>query len=115
MSQLTDNEVLADFIGKRLEKPSKGYDQQWELPMCDGYYPSVKTLEFDKRWERLMPVWYKFRDLKFEDYDDTTAFLNHKIRIVAAIINEGPTPAEACRLLAYAIRWYQQINQSVKQ
>jgi hypothetical protein len=111
MSQLTDNEVLADFVGKRLEKPSKGYDQQWELPMCDGYYPSVKTLEFDKRWERLMPVWYKFSALgpwsKMEDLVAYTKLCSH---IEDAILNSGPTPAKACKLLANAIRWYQQIK-----
>jgi hypothetical protein len=99
MKDLTDNEVLADFIGKRLEKPSKGYNQQWELPMCVGYYPSVITLEFDKRWERLMPVWYKFKE-RHPGHTD----------IEYAILHKGPTPAEACKHLANAIRWYQQIK-----
>jgi hypothetical protein len=111
MKDLTDNEVLADFVGKRLEKPSKGYDQQWELPMCEGYYPSVNNLEFDKRWERIMPVWYKFNDLgPWDNMKDMRKYTWFCSDIEHAILHQGPTPSEACKLLANAIRWYQSVN-----
>src|SRR5687768_17604117 len=101
----TDNEVIADFIGKRLP----GEPQQWDLPMCDGYYPSSKTLEFDKRWERLMPVWYKFKELKYPVPSSLSSgqfyglFLDYQGQIIRAIIHKGPSPAEACKLLAEGI------------
>ena len=114
MKDLTDNEVLADFIGKRLEKPSIGFYQQWEFPreMCDGYYPSVPHLEFDKRWERLMPVWYKFRDLEFEDELSKTLHANYCARLAHGIAwGEIETVnKKACALLANAIRWYQSVK-----
>jgi hypothetical protein len=113
MKDLTDNEVLADFIGKRLEKPSTGFYQQWEFPreMCDGYYPSVPHLEFDKRWERLMPVWYKFRDLSFPEIcSERVDTLREWKQDIGEAILKGPTPSEACKLLANAIRWYQSVK-----
>lgn len=116
-----DNAIIADFIGKRITRDLPGDKQQWQLPMCEGYYPSTETLEFHKRWERLMPVWYKFRDLKFEGVAKLI-FIARKAKVEDAILNSGPSPSEACKLLAEGIRWYNSttqnkeshINQTVK-
>lgn len=105
----TNNEIIGDFIGKRLDNTSIGFPQQWKLPMCDGYFPS--DLAFDKKWERLIPAWYKFYALKFSDRDANDSHYQHTYAIGHAILHKGPSPAEACRLLAEAIRWYKSIKQ----
>lgn len=60
----TDNEVIADFIGRRLwskDDLKDGRMQQWELPMCSGYYPA--TLLFHEKWDWLMPACQKWDNL----------------------------------------------------
>lgn len=57
----TENEILADFIGKRLPKSSS--DQQWQFPFCDGYFPTEKTMKFDTSWDWVMAVVYKISEL----------------------------------------------------
>lgn len=109
---MTDNETIADLIGKRITRDLPGDKQQWQLPMCNGYYPSSDTLEFDKRWERLIPAYYKFRELPCAGPMETVReFTRHCSNIEDAILHLGPTPAEACRLLADGIRWYKSIKQ----
>lgn len=57
------NELLADFVGKRLSTPSEGFEQQWEFPFCDGYYPTLKTMKFDTSRDWVMAVVYKISEL----------------------------------------------------
>lgn len=106
MSQLTDNEVLADFMEVRHRKIDFYKDKPLEV-FIDGrwVFPG-----YSENWSRLMPVWYKFRDLKFDEVANQIEHSNIRTVIGAAILNEGPTPAAACALLANAIRWYQSVK-----
>lgn len=57
----TDDELIliADFLGKRKypkEQLKDGREQQWDLPFCDGYWPSVATMKFQTSWDWLMPA-----------------------------------------------------------
>lgn len=112
------NEVLARFLG--WEKYGNGYK-------CPNIYPienstsagwttfTHTSFEFNTRFDWLMPVWYKFRDLKFEDtatFEDRLVlrkylYLTDKIR---EAILEGPTPLEAFKELVSGITWYNSIK-----
>jgi hypothetical protein len=117
MSQLTDNEVLANFDGLTRVGTLNGdiFTQTgWNIPSdCPYALDMIVTsgdLNYHKDWSALMPVWYKFRDLKFDEVANQIEHSNIRTVIGAAILNEGPTPAAACALLANAIRWYNQIK-----
>ena len=58
------DKLIADWIGTRLKKSSG--DQQWALPFCDGYWPTLKTMKFRSSWDWLMPVIERIQSL-----DDT--------------------------------------------
>lgn len=92
---MKENEVLARFMGHEIK-------EGW-VTLYPGGEMNVCNLKYDKDWNDLMPVWYKFRDLKFED---AGSHLNYKIQIVNAIVNKGPSPEEACKRLSEAIEWY---------
>ncbi len=60
MSKKLNQVILADFIGKRLAKSTlEGTEQQWTFPFCNGFYPSISTLKFDKDWNWLIPIYSK--------------------------------------------------------
>jgi hypothetical protein len=112
---MTDNETIARFVGKLIKgKPFILENREViQIRMPDGSlneYPLHSLPAFHLRWELLMPVWYKFRDLKFEVGDNKGTHCTCKEWIADAIVNKGPTPSEACRLLAEGIRWYNTIN-----
>lgn len=89
----------------------------YAVPEYEGLYAVGKAVKveippYDSDWRLLMPVWYKFRELKFDMFSDIAAThieLCHDIGYV--ILYQGPTPSEACRLLAEGIRWYKSIKQ----
>lgn len=59
MATKTENELIADFIGKRKwnnDQLKNGQEQQWDFSFCDGYYPTLKTMKFQTSWDWLMPV-----------------------------------------------------------
>lgn len=60
------NELLADFVGKRDGKPSKGYKQQWTFKFCDGFWPTVDTMKFDTSFDWIIPVIQKAKDLHYK-------------------------------------------------
>lgn len=105
---MKENEVLARFVAYKTDVVQHGYRNEtyyWikDVPLNndDNDCHNQHSLKFDKSWSWLMPVWYKFRDLKFED---AGCHLNYKIQIVNAIVNKGPE--EACKRLSEAIEWY---------
>jgi hypothetical protein len=57
--QQNEDELIADFIGKRLPKSSYCDGNQWTFKFCEGYYPTLKTMKFQTSWDWLMPVWIK--------------------------------------------------------
>jgi hypothetical protein len=93
MSQLTDNEVLARWMGEKV------------------------YIKYHKSWGKIMPVWYKFRDLKIEGIvtENTIADVSRLQRLKGtirrAILLKGPSPKVAAKHLANAIRWYQTVKQ----
>lgn len=42
---------------------------------------SAASMKFDKSWDWLMPVWYKFRDLKFEGETPSKLHTNYVARL----------------------------------
>jgi hypothetical protein len=112
MKDLTDNEVLAEFDGYKLRWASdtsvnNNGPSSWPLYTKDGI--TTDAVHYDSDWRELMPVWYKFRAFKVGIEDGLLAVEIHTRSIEDAILI-GPTPAEACKLLANAIRWYQSVK-----
>jgi hypothetical protein len=92
--QLTDNEVIARFDGRE-----EGYDEHgvWQ------------KLRYNSDWRDLMPVWYKFRDLKFTTASAAGAYhrgLRSRIRI--AITDQNIS--ESYKELVEAVKWYNSIK-----
>jgi hypothetical protein len=92
--QLTDNEVIARFDGRE-----EGYDEHgvWQ------------KLRYNSDWRDLMPVWYKFRDLKMDlglsEYKTYKWYWYE----LANDIPRKPI-ADVCKLLAEGIRWYNSVK-----
>lgn len=114
--QLTDNEVIAAFSGwTRLQTEyDVFFNDQGKPCTLDNWTFHLNHLDFHSNWQRLMPVWYKFRDLTIHNRLDLVHYKNRRIGIENAILHKGPSPSEACKLLAEGIRWYNSINQTVK-
>lgn len=115
---ITDNEVIARFMDIMIFKTYAECEafpieklKPWSLP---------EQLTYHTSWEKLMPVWYKFKDLNIEDRRKNIVFERFYLRIKDAILHQGCS--EACKLLAEGIRWYNSttqnkensINQTVK-
>ncbi len=124
--QLTDNETIALFMGWRIEgEPEfiKPYEI-WISETGARMYPRTdpqgnkypEKFEFHTSWNWLMPVWYKFKELKYPVRSSLASgqfyslFLDYQRQIVKAITHSGPSPSEACKLLAEGIRWYNSIK-----
>jgi hypothetical protein len=114
MSQLTDNEVLTEFIGLT---PEGYYDED----VVDDYYLEidgfgawykVHQLPYSSSFSALMPVWHKFNALRApEPFDEHwNQMKEHKDCIGRVILHHSPVPTLACALLANAIRWYQSVK-----
>lgn len=86
---ITDNEVIARFMGYF----------NWE----DSTYGN-----YDKDWNRLMPVWYKFRDLKFNAGDSIREHSRYKRAMELLIPNEGIS--ETFSALVEAVKWYNSLK-----
>ena len=59
---------------------------------------------YEKSWDLLMPVWYKFRDLKFDEETPMKLHLNYVTRL-AQDIAYG-TIEEVHHNIHIAIQWY---------
>jgi hypothetical protein len=106
---MDNNEVLADFSGGKFEKVeimTYGGKRTGKWTFDNGLWCYADQLDYSTDWRRLMPVWYKFRDTQMPEHWGTMKY--HKDLVAKAIVNHGC--AEACKLLANAIRWYQSVK-----
>lgn len=58
MTTIEKDRLLADFIGTITESSIHRHktEYQWNLPFCEGYYPSLDTMKFNQSWDWLIPV-----------------------------------------------------------
>ena len=118
--QLTDNEVIAAFSGwTRLQTEyDVFFNDQGKPCTLDNWTFHLNHLDFHSNWQRLMPVWYKFKELKYPVRSSLASgqfyslFLDYQRQIVKAITHSGLSPSEACKLLAEGIRWYNSTTQN---
>lgn len=64
MEKRDKDRLLANFVGTVTGTSLLNRDEdqyQWSFPFCDGYYPSLNTMKFDKSWDWLIPVYSKWR------------------------------------------------------
>lgn len=74
-------------------------------------FPYTKIVpQYHRDWSALMPVWYKFKDLEFDAVSVDVEHVQHCREISNAILYHGPSPSEACKLLAEGIRWYNSVK-----
>jgi hypothetical protein len=102
----TDNELIAEFMG--WERYSRNSFK------CPNIYPIENTqhygwttflseqLEFNVRWDWIMPVWMKFRDLDLESNPEYEQWI-HSLQWYLFSSDE---PGRFCDRLVYAIKWY---------
>jgi hypothetical protein len=112
---LTDNEVIARFENLPPQyDDGTGFVHEDEDGLPWGY--ATEELEYHTSWSWLMPVWYKFKELKYPVPSSISSgqfyglFLDYQGQIIRAIIHSGPSPSEACKLLAEGIRWYNSVK-----
>jgi hypothetical protein len=100
----TDNEVLAEFMGLAhrrsdffRDNPVEVFTKHWEFPR---YLTS---------WNWLMPVWYKFRDLKMDlALHDYKTYKQHWYELANDIPRK---PIEhVFKALVEAIKWYNTVK-----
>lgn len=108
MIELTDNEVIGVFMGGN---PSEHHMPKGTYIFFEQIYHgqhlyAYKKMKYATSFDWLMPVWYKFRDLKVEA--GLGDFTLHKAAIERAICHQGIE--EACKLLAEGIRWYNSVK-----
>ena len=118
--QLTDNEVICQFMGFEIvsENPViKGivcHGRTWKAPVENvlpywGGFRAEQLHKFESSWSWLMPVWYKFRDLKMGNNEDHEVEHSDRMLRIADTVAYGSIE-EACKLLAKGIRWYNGIK-----
>ncbi len=107
--QKEGNLLIAEYMGgeklyteERLQR--ENLQQQWVLDMCDGYYPSLTTMEFHNNWKWLMPAWEKFRDTAKVDYARQGLLTNY-IADLAQRMAYGGIESFYPKFIA-AITWY---------
>lgn len=93
---MKENEVLARFMGHEIK-------EGW-VTLYPGGEMNVCNLKYDKDWNDLMPVWYKFNAIQVNNITDQHYLSACKYAVGNAILEKGC--AEACSLLAKAIEWY---------
>lgn len=103
---MKENEVLSRFMGLKQDT----YSKLWPNPTGLTYDRAPEPL-YSKSYDWLMPVWYKFRDL--HKGINTQVLLDihkdYRKEIGNTILNSWDSSegcAEACKLLAQAIEWY---------
>lgn len=64
---------------------------------------------YNKNWEGLMSVWFKFRDLKFKKTEDQIKHAHHQQEVSYAICYEEKN---AAKKLAQAIKWYNSLKKT---
>lgn len=64
MEKKDKDRLLANFIGSVTGSSIRNHPDhyQYNFPFCDGYYPSLDTMKFDKSWDWLIPVYEKWND-----------------------------------------------------
>lgn len=106
---MTDNEVLAEFMGLKVNDIIAPFDEYHIVHDGIDRFVKADQLPYPKSWSALMPVWYKFKELVvYPDKSDHRNYMIYYNKIHNAILHSGC--AEACKLLADGIRWYQSIN-----
>jgi hypothetical protein len=103
------NEVLCQFMKGVHHQHAEIYLLDVKLDGTRVYDPS--EFKYHKEFNWLMPVWYKFRDLKFEGFHGhRISHENFVFRISAAILHKD-SPEPAFNELVKGIDWYNTIKQ----
>ncbi len=97
---LGGNKLICVFMGGFVEG-----DSFWMGDDANEYPDEIK---YHKSWNWLMPVWYQFKDLKFEEETARKLHLNYVARL-AQDLAYG-TIEEFFHNIGIAIKWYD--NQS---
>lgn len=115
---LKGNKLIAEFMGFELSDtfspalPPHYINKEGET--LTGYIDT--ELKYHSRWDDwLMPVWHKFRDLRFKDETKSKLHANYVARL-AQDLAYG-TISELFNNIQIAIKWYNQqsINQNTEQ
>lgn len=96
------NEIIAVFMDFERYEDSSGVWFKKE-GLITSMHPNLKDLKYHLSWDKLMPVWYKFRDLQFESTKLQKEHSDWESPINNAICYQGIKSAHL--LLCLAIQW----------
>lgn len=97
------NRVIAVFDGWECYEDRAGIWFKKE-GLIECLHPKLQELRYHSDWQSLMPVWHKFRDLRFEREKHSFVFSTERQYIGTMIAYHGIE--EAHQALYNAICWY---------
>lgn len=100
---INKNKLIAEFDGKKY-LPIREGDSFLIIESDTG----LKQAKYNTSWNWLMPVWHKFRDLKFDE--ETTKKLHNNYTARLAQDLAYGTIDEFHHNITIAIKWYNQIK-----
>lgn len=95
--RLSGNRIIGEFVGKSFQM-SHITDYKG---VSDDALPAMK---YHSNWQWLIPAWYKFRDLKFEDAKSQFEHSDFKQNIAYCICYRDIQ--SAFQSIVSAIQWY---------
>jgi hypothetical protein len=100
MTETEMNELVSEFMGLKKEH---GHMYPNNSGWCVAAY-----LHYHSNWEWLIPVWYKFRDLRFDDAKSQFKHADFKLNISYCICYRDIQ--SAFQSIISGIQWYNQLN-----
>ncbi len=95
---LQGNKLLATFMGVKIGEDLFSYRIGVTQPLHEN------NLNYHDSWGWLMPVWYKFRDLKVTDSINQTTLQGIKYMFIQKMANASII--DAFEQLVYGVEWY---------
>ena len=96
--------IIAEFDGCEFHNDDEFYEHGYFLKDTSMVPLEINELEYDLSYDWLMPVWHKFRDLRFRSINDQFTHSHYKESIIKEIANGNEETL--FNALAEAIEWY---------
>lgn len=100
------NAILDVFMGYKIHNHSS-----YKTIEKDGNHSFEGVHSYHKKWENLMPAWFKFRDLKLTGAKMEIGHSGYSELISREILRPASgTPIEAFNLLVEAVTWFNSLK-----
>ena len=107
---LEGDKIIAEFVDCKIEGDSiKRMSKYYSFPRTMARTIHIDDLEYHSSWDWIMPVWYKFRDLKFNEETASKLHLNYVARLAQGLAYG--TIEEFFHNMQIAIKWHNKTKQ----